>query len=346
MTAPTERSGLQVNRRSTSRAKPRLRRPSLRFVEAINFELTYDCPLACRHCLQADLRRAGHTGWAKPAPIIAAIQDAVALGLIKTGVNFTGGEILRPGSPLPPLLEATQSLGVPVRVNTNGWWGLARHLEIGEHRFRDATAVLDWLADSGVSLLAFSWDRRFDQYPELKRSLLHIIGLCEQRHQPYQVIITGETPEEQAALERDLLEQTLKPLHLAEPVVMDLIDIGAARCADGQAQDMPIAERLAQTPCAGRGFYRPSLLHVAPNGQVRSCLYAPGAGWLGSLQHESLETIVRQFADNRVVRAFAEGRPERLLEPHGSEARETVNRHQHPCALAAGLAWLADRTCD
>lgn len=31
-------------------------RPSLRFVEGINVELTYGCQLDCPHCLQADQR--------------------------------------------------------------------------------------------------------------------------------------------------------------------------------------------------------------------------------------------------------------------------------------------------
>lgn len=98
-------------------------RPSLHWVEGINFELTYGCNLSCDHCLQADLRARGWSGWAAPGPIRQAILDAHALGWVGLGINFSGGEILRAGSPLPRLLETTAALGIPVRVNTNGWWG-------------------------------------------------------------------------------------------------------------------------------------------------------------------------------------------------------------------------------
>ena len=62
-------------------------RPSLHWVEGINFELTYDCHLACAHCLQADLRARGWTGWAALEPLRRAIHDAVALGFVGTAAS-------------------------------------------------------------------------------------------------------------------------------------------------------------------------------------------------------------------------------------------------------------------
>lgn len=126
-------------------------RPSLRFVEGINVELTYGCQLDCPHCLQADQRARGETAWADPEPIRRALIEALDLGLIRTGINFTGGEILRAGSPLPALLETTRALGVPVRLNTNGWWGRARRFLVGERRFDSAEVLIGWLQAMGIA---------------------------------------------------------------------------------------------------------------------------------------------------------------------------------------------------
>ncbi|WP_328983759.1 radical SAM protein [Thiorhodovibrio winogradskyi] len=313
----------------------------MRFVEGINFELTYDCPLACHHCLQADLRRAGKTGWAAPEMIVQTIHEAVDLGLTSTGINFTGGEIFVPGSPLSQFLQVTKELGVPVRINTSGWWVHGRPFQIGERTFSNTQAVVDWLKDSGVAMLAISWDRRFTQYPILKQRVCQLIDACEQRQLPYQIAITAATAAEDAALTKDLEQHILRPPFLGEIVSMDMVDLGAARTCMETAQrepQEPLNTLIARTPCGGRGIYRPSFLHIAPDGGLRSCMYASGANWLGSIAKQSLTELLQIFATNPVVAAFASGQLERLIMPAGPSRPAPADWPRHPCAVAARCA--------
>ena len=307
-------------------------RPSLHWVEGVNFELTYDCHLACAHCLQADLRAQGRTGWANPVPIHQAIHDARTLGFVGAGINFTGGEILRAGSPLPPLLETTAALGIPVRVNTNGWWGHARHIRIGSLTFTSAEAVIDWLQASGVALLALSHDRRYLQYPALWRSVATIIARCEQKAMHCELNITYTAPEEIETALQDLRAWVGWPLRHCSLGGFDLIDLGGAavRLPTAPVRATSLTGRLRQTDCQLRGFYRPAFLHVAPDGGVRSCMMAAGSGWLGHLHQDRLTKIANRFADNRVVRwfaAYAAG----SVEP---DLAQQLQRVRHPCALA------------
>lgn len=328
-TAPAERNALPLES---------VARPSLHWLSGINFELTYDCNLRCAHCLQADLRTPGWRGWADPLPIRQAIEDAVALNFVDQGINFTGGEILRPGSPLPQLLAVTRALGLPVRVNTNGWWGAARRIGIGDLCLPDVDGVVDWLRSSGVRALALSYDRRDVQYPHLWRGLRSIIAACERRGLDYDLNFTGIATQEIARVVRDLQTRLDRPLDHCRIIDLDLVDLGGAvgRLPETPLGSTSLTERLRRTDCQLRGFYRPYYLHVAPDGGVRSCMMAAGAGWLGNIRHAPLPVLAERFAANPVVRWFASSptlSSERL--PSGSRWHEAP---RHPCALAVTLA--------
>ena len=306
-------------------------RPSLHWVEGINFELTYGCNLSCDHCLQADLRARGWSGWAAPGSIRQAILDAHALGWVGLGINFSGGEILRAGSPLPRLLETTAALGIPVRVNTNGWWGRARHIRIGERVFADADAVIAWLQDAGVAVLALSYDRCLAQYPGLWRSVVAVIEHGERRALPTELILTGVADSEAEILPAWLEARIGRPCAHLTIMQTDLVDLGGAARCDAVVTPQVAAERLRQTDCRLRGFYRPHVLHVGPDGGVRSCMMAAGAGWLGNLHQERLPALARGFADNPVVRWFAANAARPFVPAHGLSGR-------HPCAVAVAQA--------
>ena len=62
-------------------------RPSLLWVEGINFELTYGCNLSCAHCLQADLRARGLTGWAAHV-----FEQRANNRIIRPSAEYTGVE--------------------------------------------------------------------------------------------------------------------------------------------------------------------------------------------------------------------------------------------------------------
>ena len=95
----------------------------LPFVEAVNFELTYNCNMWCSHCFQASIRNQAESGRISTDSTCKAIVDAWFAGLLTTGINFTGGEVFLPDSNLPEILETAKSLHLAVRVNTNGFWG-------------------------------------------------------------------------------------------------------------------------------------------------------------------------------------------------------------------------------
>jgi MoaA/NifB/PqqE/SkfB family radical SAM enzyme len=76
-----------------NRSEIRYRRPSHLFIEAINFELTYQCSMNCSHCLQSGLRQTHSPEWIETDVAIKTIEDAYDASLIKTGLNFTGGDI-------------------------------------------------------------------------------------------------------------------------------------------------------------------------------------------------------------------------------------------------------------
>lgn len=315
-------------------------RPSLRFVEGINVELTYGCQLDCPHCLQADQRARGETAWADPEPIRRALIEALDLGLIRTGINFTGGEILRAGSPLPALLETTRALGVPVRLNTNGWWGRARRFLVGKLRFDSAEVLIGWLQAMGVAVLALSIDERYGRYPGLWSSNVAIVRRCERLRQPYELIFTGLTGDRIDAWRRRLADETATDLGMMAIRDMERVDIGAAagRLDRGTEDDRQPLARLRQTDCALRGFYRPAFLHLAPDGGVRSCLYAVGAGWLGNIRTQSLRAIAEGFSGNPVTACFSGANFERTVTQVLPTQSEPARRLRHPCGLAATLA--------
>ena len=331
--------------RAERAASPLAKRPSLRFVEGVNFELTYGCNLSCPQCLQADSRARGDTAWADPEPIRRAMIEAVRLGLTRAGINLTGGEILRAGSPLPKLLETTDEMGVPVRLNTNGWWGQARRFQVGSQRFNTPEDLIVWLQAMGVAVLALSVDKRYERYPALWRGNVAIIRHCERLQQPYELVCTGLSPEEIDAAIQTLTREVGAELRLMAISAMERVDIGAAA---GTLEQAPIAdigplERLRQTDCALNGFYRPFFLHVAPDGGVRSCLYAVGSGWLGNIRTQTLREIVEGFETNPVVRFFSGASFETTVKQIAADA-DDARFPRHPCGLAAALARrLSDR---
>jgi hypothetical protein len=317
----------------------RHRRPSILFVQAVNFELTYHCNMSCSHCLQQGLRRTNNGKWISTNVAKKAIFDAHAAGLTKIGVNFTGGEIFLPESNLPELLEAVKSLNLNVRVNTNGWWGNRKNIRVGKFTFPSPGHVVGWLRDMNVAVLALSFDRRFEDRAELWHSTVAVIRECEHQGQLYQIIMTGVTPEKMMEGWRRLTEDAgIQPRHLI-PVPMEMIDIGGASAPAEEPLELEEFEKsIHQLQCQGKGFYRPVYLHISPDGGVRSCLYAPAAGWLGNIYRESLLQIADRFTGNCVVQAISSGDlsalTRTLIKPYAHLYRSL----KHPCAVAAVLS--------
>ena len=320
----------------------RRRKPSLRYIRAVNFELTYDCNWNCSHCLQQGIRERHSGSWLSVDAGKRALHDAWFAGLASTGVNFTGGEVFLPQSNLPEFVEAARSLPLDVRINTNGWWGKQETVRIGKLEFRSPGRVVGWLREMGVGILALSLDRRYRERPVAWRPVVAIVQECERHRLFYQFVCTGvDWYGEDEAFCRMLRDAGVTFDHLAP---MAMVDVGgAAGQVEGHIASETLATAVRRSDCGGSWFYRPWWLHVAPDGGVRTCLYAPGGGWLGNIHRESLLQIVNGFSECPVTGAFCREElaplAERFVEPYARIYRSV----EHPCAASAVLARIIER---
>lgn len=305
------------------------KKPSLHFVEAINIELTYQCNLTCSHCLQHEVRQQSDLTWVNTNSAINCLTEAKALGLVDSGVNFTGGEPFLRGSNLPGLLKASKCLGLGVRVNTNGWWGNHKDITIGSERFSSCREVVKWLKQQNVALLALSFDQRYETNSMLFNSVLHVMRECEAQGLHYQLIHTHLPQSMNSHLWERLWQETDNQFGYMIPVEMEMVDLGAAAGLKDVGVD-------SQMYCEGKGFYRPRFLHINPHGGVRSCMYAAGVSWLGNINHESLYEIVDKFSYNPVVEFFSSNGASRSNLVEKIFSGKDVPKH--PCSLAVKLA--------
>jgi hypothetical protein len=322
-----------------------------RSVTALNFELTYACNLACSHCLQEGLRPSGKTPWLGFELIAQALADARWLDLVEA-VNFTGGEVCQPASPVLDAIALAARYGLRVRCNTNGWWGARRGFSVGATRFDSEAQLVSHLRSIGLTTLALSLDNRYAQYPELLERVLAVAARCEEVGLRYELVTTDAPPAlVAAALDRLNVRLGREPAHLndsrrkrpREPGSKDATDIGAAAGPAERALDVArLAALVPQAPCKKKGFYRPAYLHVNPDGGVRSCLLAPGAGPFGSLRDERLPQLLNRAARSPVVRLFARGSIDELVAQHIAPFRHLYRGIDHPCAASA----LVARVCE
>lgn len=330
-------------------------RPTHHFaaVTGINFELTYGCNLACSHCLQDGLRPVGKMDWINAELVSQALEDASWLGLMKTGVNFTGGEVYFPGSPILDLISQAAQRALRVRCNTNAWWGGRARFTVGKTSFSSDADLVRTLRDIGLTTLAMSLDNRYEQYPELLDRVLSVAALCEQAGLSYE-FVSIDAPQEltQSALVQ-LTRRTGRDLeHRSDrsrsrprsPDLPDTVDIGAAAgLGEVTLESAHLAALTATSPCQRKGFYRPYYLHVNPDGGVRSCLFAPGSGFLGHLTRERLPEILNQADTNPVVRLFADGFMDDFVANNITKWRHLYRNVEHPCAVSALVARVCER---
>jgi hypothetical protein len=314
------------------------------FVQALNIELTYACNLACSHCLQDGLRPNGPPAWPSLEALVRVLEQGKLLGLMRTGVNITGGEIFLASSPVLELLAAAGERSIPTRANTNAWWGGRGPISIGEQQFADDRAVVAALQERQLGRLALSLDRRYEQYPDLLDRLIRVASLCEQAGQDYEVVAT-DPDQALAFLAAEKLQIAMghPPRHL-RLTPMETVDVGAA-AVDGHhgrwLEPDGIGDLIHSAPCATRGFYRPYYLHIAPDGGLRSCLYAPTAGWLGNVCKQPLAALLNAAARNPVVQLFASGDFESFVARVITPWRHLYVDPHHGCAASALLARIA-----
>jgi len=317
------------------------------FVRAINLELSYSCNLACGHCLQTPLRSRGALTWLDPGPVRALLQQAQELDLLSTCLNVTGGETFAAGSSLLEVLAIARSLALPVRANTNAWWGLQRAIRVGEETFADDQALVEHLRRLGLSRIALSLDGRYSQYPELLERLIRVATLCEQWELEYEFVATDADPQLLNTVQQRIAAGTDGSLLYARLTAMQMVDIGSAPPSEVRPlATAGLAALARRSDCGSTGFHRPAILHVSPDGGVRSCLYAPGGGWHGNLHRQSLRAILNAAARNPVLRLFERGELEDFVAIHLDPWRHLYRQVEHGCGAAALIARLAERVAE
>jgi len=313
------------------------------FVRVINFELTYGCNLACSHCLQDALRPKSKFNWIPADAVIRTLHDAKWLGLTTLGVNFTGGETFTLGSPILELLAVAKDIGTPVRANTNASWGGQTDIKIGDRVFATDEDVMNALRDRKLGRLALSLDNRYDQYPKLLDRVIRVALLCETAKQHYEVVATEPRADiVKLAVEKLTAALGRKPNYLSI-TPMETVDIGAAALHNQGLLESKTLEDLAQTsPCATFGFHRPNYLHVAPDGGVRTCMYAPGAGWHGNIIHERLPKILNNASENPIYLLFKSNNFALFVDKHITPWQHLYKEITHGCTASAIIARIAE----
>jgi organic radical activating enzyme len=316
---------------------------SFAFLQGINFELTYGCNLSCSHCLQSGLRLDGSFKWIDTERAKQAIKDAAWLGIKRNGINLTGGEIYLPGSPLLTLIDQATQSGLKVRSNTNGWWGARKQFTIGQETFTSDKALIANLKHRGLTILAMSLDNRYLQYPDMSERVLQIASLCEQCQLHYEFVAT-DTSEEILDFASQILREKLgrdPEFLIFSP--MGKIDLGAAAHTSTDTLDTShFAEDTLKTPCLRSGFTSPYFLHISPSGGVRSCLYAPGASYMGNITHDRLLPIINRFEHNPINVLFQNQNLQLFVDQYITPWKHIYRAVTHPCAVSSLISRIAD----
>ena len=346
------------NKIPTLEAKKLIRKNllSLAFVRAVNFELTYQCNMVCPHCLQINLRSLQDKGAIDLPLIFEIIEQIWFTGLIeghnnpRTAINFTGGEVLFSYSGIFELIKYAHTLNLNVRLNTNSWWGNKQNFTVDGYRFTSPQELVRSLKDCGLTVLALSYDRRFDEEPEALNCLAGSMFACGQGKLPYEVICTGRNELQKEQLLSQLRHKFNIKLPAPFPwISMEEVDIGNAAehalCIDEKDIQTDLIHLVARgSNCNHKGFYLPSFLHINPYGGVRSCLYASGLSNMGDITNSNLYEIINRFPSDPVSKAFKENTlktfAERLFIPFAKLYRS----FNHPCTACAVISRLIEET--
>lgn len=310
-------------------------------VEAINLELTYECNSNCPHCLLKSVRKSYHGKELTYEKIKQTIADAYFAGLLQNGVNFTGGEALLAKIDIFDLIRYASSYGIPTRLFTNSFWGSKVLFKAGNQRFTSALALIKVLKKSGLSHLALSFDSRIDKDKSGIKQLTSVIHACETIGLNYELMSSEEVKTQLDSFIKYLKTTLeLKELTFMTPITMDLVDMGGAN--DNTSKPLNhlfIKDLISHSLCKSKGFYQPSMLTIAPDGSLRSCMYGLGMCNLGNIHVQSLYKIVNDFSDE-VTQAFADKSAFELADLLFEPYKNIYKPFSHPCSACVLLARL------
>jgi MoaA/NifB/PqqE/SkfB family radical SAM enzyme len=322
---------------------------ALTFVQAVSFELTYQCDMECPHCLQRNIRQDRTSNEMDAAQVHEAIYEAWISGLPGLGINLTGGEALGKYDGIFDLIRYAHSLGLLVRLNSNSWWGQMKDFKIDNQHFSTASDLVGYLKECGLTELAFSFDERFDYNREAFGRLAGSVKACDKNSFLYEIVCTGRTPQQIEGLLSDLrlaLNTNFSNLFRILNMSMTYMGGAADRNAGVGGFERELNALAEQVECQLRGFYRPYFLHIDPFGGVRTCLYAPGLSNLGDISRSNFFQIINHFPSDPVSSAFKKNIIDTLCEQLFIPFLHLYKRIGDPCTACVLLARLIEGASD
>lgn len=310
-------------------------------IEAINFELTYECNSNCPHCLLKSVRKKFHGVEISFENAKRIIADAYFAGILQNGINFTGGEALLSKTDIFELIRYASSFGIPTRLFTNSFWGNKYFFKAANQRFPSPLSLIKKFKSSGLNQLALSFDSRFDKDKTGVKQLTTIIQACETTGLNYELISSPELNDHlNSFLQYVKIVLEITDLKYMTPITMDLVDMGGAVSFQHHYNnELSLKELVTTSQCKGKGFYQPNMLTIAPNGGVRSCMYGLGLENLGNINDNSLLQIINNFSD-KLSNCFAEKRAFELAELIYEPYKNIYKEFSHNCSACVLLARL------
>lgn len=310
-------------------------------IESINFELTYECNSNCPHCLLKKARKDYKDYFLSYDLIKRLIADAFFSGLIKDGINFTGGEALLAKVNIFKLISYASSLGIPTRLFTNAFWGNKILFKAGDEFFTTPLALVKALKKSGLTHLSLSFDSRIDKNIKGVKQLTAIVHSCETIGLKYEIISsTNSRKKMESFIDYLKVVLSMNEFKYMTPISLDLVDMGGANNyykTDNVTKD--IHKLITESYCKCKGFFRPNMITIAPDGGVRSCMYGIGLSNLGNINNYSFYSIINNFNDivttefrNKNISYYID----LLYEPY----KNLYSDFHHPCSACVLIARL------
>ncbi len=310
-------------------------------VEALNFELTYECNSNCPHCILKKAKNNYKDTILSFDAVKRIIADAYFAGLIKEGINFTGGEALLAKLNIFKLISYASNLGIPTRLFTNAFWGNKLLFKAGDEFFTTPFALVKALKKSGLTHLSLSFDSRLDKSLKGIKQLTAIINSCETIGLKYEIISSVNSRKKmESFIEYLKTVLSVNEFKYMTPISLDLVDIGGAiNLYNNENSGKTIHSLINESYCKCKGFFRPNMLTIAPDGGVRSCMYGIGLSNLGNINKSSLYQIINNFNDivstefrNQNISHYIN----LLFEPY----KHLYSNFHHPCSACVLIARL------
>lgn len=270
----------------------------LKFLENIGMMITYQCQVACPHCIV----EAGPDRSEKVDPAEARdwLQQAATYrsGVIK-GVSLTGGEPFYDVEYFKNLMEYGDSAGLFMTAVTNAYWATS---------LQEALEVLRSVP--AVKMLGISTDVYHQQFIDFER-VANAIRAAEMLHIPIQISVCTDSKADPGY--QDILR---KLQQIADKDKIDTVitySVGRAAIQLPQEHHRVVEPPVSACTAAGSPI-------IFPDGRVIACigplinLASDHHLVLGNLRESTLEEILNRAQLNPILHTIRIWGPHRLLQ--------------------------------